>query len=152
MQTSGQKTADHTINFRRNSVEGLKGISSIKAVLDAMPYLNWHLLETGEGATAYAKLNGDRDAGDWLILIAMENSVAPRHEHLGTPDEEGEMVWTIAGELHDNTDEGEPIVLKPGNVLRHAGGSVHAPYAPMFWLGMYRQPKGNRLVAPSATA
>ncbi len=122
-------------------------IASIADAMKAFPGLKWRVHENviGEGGVAFAKLNGSSTLGDFLILAAIENASAEAHEHLGEPDEEGELIWTLEGELYDTTDDGETIILKPGDKLRHRGGSSHRPYARTFWIGIFRQNKGNKV-------
>ena len=118
---------------------------SIDDVTTKLPFYKWRVHETPEGGrTAFTVLGGNKETGELHVLAAIERGSAPEHEHVdgGTY---GELILTIAGEMQDVTDEGEPVVLRPGQVLVHRGGSVHVPRASTFWFGYYHQPRGSRL-------
>lgn len=118
---------------------------SIDDVTSRLSWYKWKVYPSPDGGkTAFTILGGNKETGELHVLAAIEGGAAPRHEHLdGGPY--GEMILTIAGELEDLTDDGEPIVLRPGQILMHRGGSVHAPKASRFWLGYYHQPRGSKL-------
>ncbi len=122
-------------------------IGSVADAMAALPKLAWKPFKTADGgALAFVKLNGTTSNGDFLVLAAIEKASAPPHEHLGDSDNEGELILTFAGELHDVSDDGAVVVLRPGDILRHAGGTTHAPCAPNFWFGIYRQKLGSRQI------
>ena len=121
--------------------------TSIDDVTARLSSLKWRVYpgESG-GKTAFTILGGNKETGELHVLAAIEGGSAPEHEHLagGTY---GELILTIAGELEDVSDDGEPVVLKPGQMLVHRGGSVHVPRASRFWFGYYHQPRGSRLTS-----
>ena len=121
---------------------------SIDDVLARLPMYKWKAYPTPEGGrTAFTILGGNKETGELHVLAAIEGGSAPEHEHLDG-GAYGELIMTIAGELQDVTDEGEPVTLKPGQMLFHRGASVHVPRASGFWLGYYHQPRGSRLTSP----
>lgn len=123
-------------------------ITSVATAMDALPHLKWQVQHREDGGVvAFVKLHGGREEHDFLILTALERARTMPHEHLGNPGDEGELIMSLAGELYDVTDDGKETILRPGDKLRHAAGSRHAPFAPVFWLGLYRQKIGNRIVA-----
>ena len=88
-------------------------------------------------------LGGNKETDEIFVLAALEKASAPAHEHIpGGPY--GELIHTLSGELHDYTDDGEKVVLIPGETLMHAGATKHEPWAIGFWLGFYHQPRGQR--------
>lgn len=123
----------------------LGDFKSIDDVKEKLPWYKWRVYDApGGGKTAFTVIGGNKETGELHVFAAIEGGDAPEHEHIdGGPY--GELILTIAGELHDHTDEGEPVVLRPGQVLMHRGGSIHVPRAPQFWFGYYHQPKGSRL-------
>lgn len=122
--------------------------SSIDDVLAKLSSLKWRVYPAGEGdaagKTAFTVLGGNKETGEVHILAAIERGAAPRHEHVEGAAY-GELILTIAGELEDIADDGEHVILRPGQMLFHRGGSIHAPRASTFWLGYYHQPRGSKL-------
>jgi hypothetical protein len=118
---------------------------SIEDVQQKLPSFKWRVHDTPEGGrTAFTVIAGSKETGELHVFAVIERGTAPEHEHVdGGPY--GELVITIAGELEDVTDDGEAVVLRPGQVLFHRGGSVHAPKSSTFWFGYYHQPRGSKL-------
>ena len=123
----------------------LTDLKSIDDVRERLAWFKWKVYDSPAGGrTAFTILGGNKETGELHVLAAIEGGAAPEHEHQdGGPY--GELILTISGELEDVTDDGKPIVLRPGEILMHRGASIHAPRAPRFWLGYYHQPRGSRL-------
>lgn len=136
-------TAMQMGNMGMRVAVGIDSRREIDSVIDAMaafPNLRWNLDRSGEdGCVAFVVLNGDKKTGNYLILAAIERAVLPAHMHLG--EAEGEVMWTLVGELHDGD-----AVFKPSSSAQHVSSATQQLHAPKFWLGLYRQHKGSRPV------
>ena len=118
---------------------------SIDDVIARLPSLKWRVYPSDDGGkTAFTVLGGNKETGEVHILAAIERGSAPRHEHVDG-GAYGELIMTIAGELEDIADSGEHVILRPGQMLFHRGGSIHTPRASTFWFGYYHQPRGSRI-------
>lgn len=122
-------------------------MNDVDSVIAAHPQFRWKIQPGGggEGIMAYAVVGVNKGTGELWVMAVIERCSALNHQHnLG--GEYGEMIVTLAGELHDFDDEGRAVVHRPGDPpLFHAPGSVHAPGA-LFWVGLYHQPCGSSLV------
>lgn len=125
----------------------LNDASSLEEITTIFGNLKWRTYPSpqGEGRTSFAVIGGNKKTGEIHVLAVIENCAAPEHEHTAG-GQYGELIITIAGELEDVTDAGEPILLRPGMHLVHGGGTRHQPRA-KFWFGYYHQPRGSTLVS-----
>ena len=100
--------------------------------------------DDGEGFTAFAVRYRESQTSEVLVRAVIVNDKAPKHRHRpGGPYRE--LIYTIAGVLHDVADDGNPIDLTPGSVLVHTSDDPHQPHA-TFWVGDYYQPYGSDVV------
>lgn len=116
----------------------------IMGIFNTLP---WRIVETrhpdlGKGRIGFAVLDRDRETGRQWVMVVLERAAARPHRHVG-----GEMIFTLGGDLEDVSDTGERITLNSGSVIMHGPDSVHQPFAPVWWWGVYFQPLGNVEVA-----
>lgn len=112
-------------------------------IMETFNTLPWRISQTrhpdlGEGRIAFAVLDRDRATGRQWVMVALERAAARPHRHTG-----GEMIITLAGQLHDVSDSGTRTVLEQGSVAMHGPGSTHQPFALNWWWGVYYQPLGQ---------
>jgi quercetin dioxygenase-like cupin family protein len=93
------------------------------------------------GQVAIAVLNFDDTTGETLVFGAVEGDVVPLHQ-----DVDGHTIITLAGKAHDITDDGESVELNRGKVIVHGLGSIHSTGTETFWVFLYYQPRGEKLL------
>ena len=83
----------------------------LEDVLNSHRHLKWkvHPSPDGTGQTAYAIVSGNKDTKECWIMAVIEKCAAPKHQH-NPGGIYGEMILTIAGELHDIRDDGVPVI------------------------------------------
>ncbi len=92
-----------------------------------------------DGMLAFAFLPGSVKGGRAIVLAIIDNAYAPHHEH----GEGGEIIYTLAGTLRDETDDGQRVLHRAGDPpLVHAGKTRHQPGSRSCWVGVYEQPTG----------
>jgi quercetin dioxygenase-like cupin family protein len=106
--------------------------------------LQWRVERNNEfgkaRATSVFELN--RETGEIWAIGALEAATAGKHIH-NPGGTYGELVISLAGELNEVTDAGEPIKLPAGAVLYHGPNTTHQASADVFWAGLYHQPRGS---------
>ncbi|MDP3965155.1 MAG: hypothetical protein Q8Q20_05915 [bacterium] len=122
-------------------------INSVESAMRVLSFLKWKEppAEEGKGRTAFAVLGGNRETGEVWVMAAIEGGAAPDHEHL-PGGRYGELIITLAGTLEDTTDSGQEVQVGAGQILVHGDMTTHAPRASKFWLGIYHQPRGSRVI------
>lgn len=134
----------------------LPAITSLATLTAAFPGLQWCYCRLIPGQPfiqmAYAALERRGD-GYQVYLVGVEEGFLPPHQHLGLPEErEVEKTIILAGEMDDRSDDGTDIVLRPGQHVVHAGGTVHSPLVPKFAAAIIRVTHGLRFMSPVALA
>lgn len=110
--------------------------------------LDWKIERSGNfgDARAEAILKSDKTTGDLWTLVVLESAALDKHLH-NPGGAYGEFIIGLQGELDDRMDNGTPVRIGAGSVMFHAGKTVHQPSAPLFWAGIFHQPRGFSLVA-----
>ncbi len=130
-----------------------KGLPSFSDALEVFPELQESVTAgfNSSGRMAFALLARNADTGQVIVLAAMENCVAPPHLHK-SGGSYGECTFTFAGNLGDfSWTNGKRIVEKVSigvlPPLLWEGNTFHQPFADTFWLGLYDQPRGMKLLS-----
>jgi quercetin dioxygenase-like cupin family protein len=102
----------------------------------------WQVETIGrDGKRSVSILKSDPDTGDIWSLVLLERGSLGKHAH-NCGGSYGELIIGLAGKLNDKTDNGRRVVLRAGDVLFHAPGSVHEASTRTFWAGLIHQPRG----------
>ena len=135
------------MNFFPTEVIELDGVEpTVDAVLAHLEPLGLQWLvernnEFGKArATAVFELN--RETGEIWAIGVLEAATAGKHVH-NPGGIYGELVISLAGELNEVTDAGQPIKLPANAVLYHGPNTIHQASADVFWAGIYHQPRGS---------
>jgi hypothetical protein len=119
---------------------------TVEAALTAFAPLKlaWKIDRDGAAGKvrAVAVLESDPGTGETWLVAALQGATLDRHRHTPGGDY-GEMIVTLAGELTDADDDGDATKLGANSVAFHAGATTHQPAAPVFWLGLFHQPRGT---------
>lgn len=118
-------------------------ITSVELAKAAFPHLRWRdqPSDNGKGKIAYVICGGDKQTGDIIIFLALEDGAATyEHVHIGS-----EHITVFAGELCGVKDGDDLFVLSAGESIDLEGGSKHRPYVQEggFCLLWYRQTCGH---------
>ena len=113
--------------------------------------------EIGPGSSFHAEVLLERhpDTGEVLVFsFAVGPIDYPEHTHGSDVQvhgaEYGERYWTLQGRIYDVRDGGHPFIHSPWmDPVTHAVGTTHQPRVDRFWVGVFHQPAGSRLVAAS---
>jgi hypothetical protein len=105
--------------------------------------LQWRVERDNEfgKARALAIFELNQTTGEIWAIGALEEATAGKHVH-NAGGLYGELVITLAGELNDVTDGGEPVKLRTGSVIFHGPDTTHQANTDSYWAGLYHQPRG----------